>query len=98
MGLAHRAGKVVFGFDAVVNTFKQKGYTAVFCSDDAAQNTKDKLNRACESAGLSVTYVPYGISEIGGAAGKKDTAVFAVTDKGLHTLLTKSLSVNGGNA
>ena len=70
----------------------------MFCSMDAAENTKDRLNRACEKAGLSVTYVPYGISEIGGAAGKKDTAVFAVTDAGLHSLLTKSLSVNGGNA
>ncbi len=98
LGLAHRAGKVVFGFDPVIAAIDKKGFKGIFCSDDAADNTKKRLERACDSAGLNVTYVPYGISEIGGAAGKKDTAVFAVIDVGLHSLLIKSLSVNGGNA
>ena len=44
-------------------------------------------------------YIPFSLQEIGRATGRKDTALFVVTDQGLMELLKRSLEDrNGGNA
>ncbi len=99
LGLARRAGNVAFGFDACARAVQAGEASCVFCSADAAENTRKRMERICAGQGAEMLYIPFSLQEIGRATGRKDTALFVVTDQGLMELLKRSLEDrNGGNA
>ncbi|MFE5319558.1 YlxQ family RNA-binding protein [Paenibacillus sp. NPDC056579] len=90
LGLAMRAGKVVTGEDAVVDSVRKGEAKLVIVAEDASVNTLKKVNDKC------ITYrVPlqqYGSREqLGASIGKETRVVIAVTDAGFAKMLKKSL-------
>lgn len=98
IGLARRAGTVCFGFDEVRKQAELGNAKTVFITSDASPNTVKRASRICEAANVSLRKVNFTMYDVGNAAGRKPTAVFAATDKGFDALLHKSLETNGGNA
>lgn len=99
LGLAKRAGRVCFGYDEVEKRVELNEARRVYITSDAASNTEKRVTRMCEYYGVELTKIPFTVFDIGVAAGRKPTAVFAVVDKGFEMLLNKSLEMmNGGKA
>ena len=98
LGMCKRAGKAVFGFDDVIKHIELGDVKRVYITSDAADNTLRRVKRACDDNGVTAVTVEFTMNDVGMAAGRKPTAVFAVSDRGLDGLLQRSLSGNGGNA
>ena len=98
LGLCKRAKKAVFGFDDVIKHVELGDVKRVYITSDAAENTLKRLKYVCDGFRVDIVTVDFTMNDAGAAAGRKPTAVFAVTDKGLDGLLQRSLFDNGGNA
>jgi Ribosomal protein HS6-type (S12/L30/L7a) len=80
IGLARRAGRLTFGFDAVLEDIAAGRAKAVLVSYDASERTVRKMKEACARRQTRLAVLPLSKSECGGAAGRPDTAVLAVSD------------------
>ncbi len=80
LGLAYKAGKVVWGLDAV-RTAKNKACLVVL-ANDAGAAVKREVQRLFEDTAIPVETVPYDKQTLGNALGKSLCAVLAVTDAG----------------
>lgn len=81
LGLARRAGWLIFGSDAVEREIKGGRAGVVLLSSDASPRTIKNIKEICEKAGTDIYAVPYDKMAIGHAIGRGETAVAAVTDK-----------------
>lgn len=81
LGLARRAGKVTFGFDAVLKETVAGRARAVLVSQDASPRTSGKIKEACEGADVKFLVLPLSKEQLGRSIGRDDTAVAAVVDR-----------------
>lgn len=81
LGLARRAGRVTFGYDAVVkDTLAQKAVLILLAGDASPRTTKG-IRQLAEENRVRAAALTAGKEELGRAIGRGDTAVAAITDK-----------------
>ncbi len=90
LGLCRRAGKVIFGFDAVIDEVKSpKGKACgVIMAEDLSEKTKKEVLFYCGKYNVTAKTVNVTLEEISGVMGKR-TGVIAILDKGLFNSITK---------
>lgn len=81
LGLAMRAGKVVSGEEQVLAAIRSGAAYRVLISDDAAPNSRKKIANKCDFYDVPLT-IAGSRQELGGAIGKAERVVIAVTDPG----------------
>lgn len=95
LSLCRRAGRLVWGFDAVGRTVADGTAEVVAIASDASLKTQKEVLYLCRG-GTPVVDIGAGINEIWYAIGKK-CAVLAVTDAGLaRKLVGIALPFQGG--
>ncbi len=93
LGLAQKAGKISAG-DMAEQSVKDRKARLLVIAEDASGNTREKLVRMAERAG--VPWVLYGgMEDLGHAVGKTDRACLAVRDRGFAEGLQKLLEGMG---
>lgn len=92
IGLCRRAGKLIYGYDAVCAEIKAHGdkVSGVLTASDLSAKTKKEVGFECSKANVAVTELPYTLDEIKDATGKR-TGVLAVLDDGLYGSVIGSL-------
>ncbi len=91
IGLCRRAGKLIYGFDAVVGEMKAKAddIGGVLLASDLSGKTKKEVRFECEKYGVNVTEIAGTLDDIKGIIGKR-TGVLAVLDEGLYRSIVLS--------
>ncbi|MEK8130188.1 YlxQ family RNA-binding protein [Paenibacillus filicis] len=88
LGLAMRAGKIITGEEAVIESVRSGEAKLVIVAEDASENTLKKINDKCSH--YQVPIHQYGSREqLGGSIGKETRVVIAVADEGFARLLLK---------
>lgn len=87
LGLARRAGRVEFGFDAVLEAFAKGRAAAAFLARDTSERTAEHVR--ARAGRLPVTALPLTREELGRAIGRGATAAVAVTDAGFARQITE---------
>lgn len=91
LGLCRRAGKTIFGFDAVIDEVKSpkgKAY-GVIMAKDLSEKTKKEVLFYCGKYNVPAETVNVTLEEISGVMGKR-TGVIAILDKGLFNSVTNN--------
>lgn len=88
IGLAHRAKKVLFGENLVLEGIRARNVYLVFIASDAGEvcrkNVSDKANY------YGVPYrMDFNTEELSSAVGKENRKVIGITDKGFAKILEK---------
>ena len=97
LGLARRAGKVTYGFDAVLKDVAAGKAEMVILTSDAAPRTAKNIEETCGRFDTRVFVVPCDKMALGHAIGRGDTAVAAVTDKAFSARVSEICrSITGG--
>lgn len=81
-----RAGKLVTGEETVLKAIRAGEAKLVVLSRDASGNTGKKLADKCATYGVPMV-VGFTREELGGAVGKPERVMFAVTDQGFADLI-----------
>ncbi|SDC87579.1 Ribosomal protein L7Ae [Paenibacillus sp. UNCCL117] len=88
LGLAMRAGKVITGEEAVIESIRSGEAKLVIVAEDASAGTLKKITDKCSH--YQVPIHQYGSREqLGGSIGKEMRVVVAVADGGFARLLLK---------
>lgn len=94
-----KAGKLVSGYDALVEASNKRKVKLIVLSEDSAPRTKLRIQRLCEAK--SIQYIVYGLSaQYGSAIGKKPRAVLGLLDSQFAKGLLKkfdALKLLGGD-
>lgn len=91
LGLAVRAGKVVFGSEAASDAVRNQKAHLVILAEDASDRTKKLMNNKCKS--FNVPLFEYGtIMDLGSKLGKKRVSCVAVKDKGFAEEIIRKLN------
>ena len=93
MGLASKAGKVVYGADATQEAILKRKVFSIIIAEDASMNTKEKFQKIANENGITV-YVYGSIEQNSKAIGKKNKAVIAIKDKNFSEAICRI--INGG--
>ena len=93
LGLARKAGKLVFGFDMTVEAMQKKTAELVLLSNDCSERTARNVKRIAEETGTEVLILPLTMDEIGYAVAKR-AGVLSVCDSGFSKKI-KELAQNG---
>lgn len=81
LGIATKAGKLVSGTDAVVDSLKKKQAKLVIVAEDASDKTKKEIRFLCSESKFNIPLVIFGnIEENSHAIGKKNRAIIAILD------------------
>lgn len=80
IGLAKRAGKVISGADAVIDSVRSGKAFVVICAGDSSEATKKKLADKCAFYNAKVICVSSG-EALGNAIGKNLCAALSIVDK-----------------
>jgi len=91
MGLCVRARQAVFGEDGCLKTIRAGNCGVILVDEGASQATKDKYRGACQSAGVTVAWLPEGL--LHEATGRPGVAM-AVLKGGLAQQLKGLLDEN----
>jgi len=86
LGLAMRAGKLVSGEAAVLKAVRNGEAHLVVMAQDASAGTAKKLADKCGSYNVPLA-VGFTRFELGGAVGKPQGVMFAVTDPGFARMI-----------
>ena len=97
LGLCRRAGKLIYGFDAVVGEVSSPGGKAagVLLAADISEKTAKEVRFECEKRGVPVTVLGCTLDDIKDVLGKR-TGVLAVLDSGLYGSVVKNRGSNDG--
>ena len=90
LGLCRKAGKLVLGFDMVVETMKKGTADSVLLSGDCSERTARNIKRIAEETGTEILILPLTIDEIGFAVAKR-AGVLAVCDSGFSKKIKELL-------
>ncbi|MBO4407058.1 MAG: ribosomal L7Ae/L30e/S12e/Gadd45 family protein [Clostridia bacterium] len=93
LGLAMRAGKVVYGEESVKEAFFTRHVALLVLSSDAGPRTAEAFRRLAERNGVRLLTLPDSKQDLGHAIGKGLCAVAAVTNKGF----AESIAAKAGN-
>ena len=93
IGLCRRAGKLIYGFDAVAEAVKppDSKVGGVLTASDLSEKTKKEVRYECGKANVPVTELPETLDDIKQVTGKR-TGVLAVLDDGLYKSVVNSIS------
>ena len=80
LGLCARAGKLISGEKACLQTIRGGGAYAVLLDAGAAKNAVKSISDACSHHGVPLLHAPE--FELGDAIGKPGRMVAAITDEG----------------
>ncbi len=92
LGLCRRGGKLVMGFDAVVEELASPKTKAagLILAEDVSPKTEKEVRFAAEKYGREVQKAPFTMDEAQEALGKR-SGVFLVLDKGLYSSIVKNI-------
>lgn len=93
LGLATRAGKIVFGTEACIADINKKKIKLLIIATDAAERTKTNFKRICEENKIPV-YEILQIENLSKAIGKDNKAVVGIKDVNFSNAILKI--INGG--
>lgn len=83
VGIARRAGKLTFGFDAVLKDVEKNRTGQIFLSEDASERTARKIKNACYEHKIQVTGLKIPKLDLGAAIGRGEAAVISISDSNL---------------
>jgi ribosomal protein L7Ae-like RNA K-turn-binding protein len=92
LGLAHKAGKVVVGEEAVLKSLKQNRLKLVLVAKDASPRTIDKFDKKCFFYQTPIN-LEYTYDELSHAIGKPMCKILGLTDQGFSEILKSKLEV-----
>ena len=95
LGLAMRAGKIVFGTDSCIEDIQRKKVKLVIVATDSAERTKMKLNKICSDNNVAMLEFST-IEELSNAIGKSNKAILGIRDINFSNEIKKI--INGGEA
>ena len=90
LGLARRAGKIIFGSDAAEKAVRGGRAQLVIMAEDASDRTKKLMGNKCKSFSVPL-YVFSNAGELGNKIGKSDMSVLAVSDKNFASAIENLL-------
>ena len=93
LGLARKAGKLVFGFDMTAESMQKGTAKLVLLSNDCSERTARNIKRIAEETGTEILILPLSMDEIGYAVAKR-AGVLSVCDSGFSKKI-KELAQNG---
>lgn len=93
LGLATRAGKIVFGTEACISSIEKNKVKLVIIAEDAADRTKNNFENICKKRGVLIKE-NMKIEELSKAIGKQNKAVIGITDVNFSNEMLKI--INGG--
>lgn len=93
MGLATRAGKIVFGSEACKSAIEKKKVKLVIIAEDASEKTKLNFRKICEQYNIPI-YEELQIEVLSKAIGKDNKAIVGVSDINFSNEILKI--INGG--
>lgn len=95
LGLAQKAGKLVFGEDGVKNAIKTGKAIIVIVAEDASENTKKKFIDSCTFYKRELL-ISGTKDNLGHYTGKNERAVIAVCDEGFAKAIKDKINIPGG--
>lgn len=91
IGIARKAGKLVFGTQMVCDTLRRGGKFTVFAANDASEATMKKLTDKTTFYGVGLTVLGITSAELGHSIGKTGAvAAVYVDDEGLSLAADKA--------
>ncbi len=96
LGLARRAGKLVFGFETVKTAMQKGEVEIVFSAKDISDKTAKELSFLCIKMETEHIKTAYDMKTLGASIGKL-TGIIAITDDGLAQMLKQKLGIQEGN-
>ncbi|MDO5557956.1 MAG: ribosomal L7Ae/L30e/S12e/Gadd45 family protein [Clostridia bacterium] len=94
LGLATKAGKVVFGTDSCMEAINKRKVKLIIVATDSAQRTKTNFELICKNKNVELIRV-LTIEEISKSIGKENKAVVGIKDVNFSKEITKI--INGGD-
>ncbi len=90
IGLCRRAGKLIFGFDAVKDEISKpkSAVSGVVIADDLSEKTIKEVRFVCDKYGVEICKPNVTMDEIKGVIGKY-TGILGILDEGLFRSITK---------
>ena len=93
LGLATRAGKVVFGSEACKSAIEKKKVKLVLIAKDASERTKINFNEICKKTNIPIQEV-LTVDTLSSAIGKNNKAMIGIVDINFSKEILKI--INGG--
>ncbi len=89
LGLCKRAGKLSSGFDATINSVKEKKATLIVIADDISAKSEKNIRFEAEKFNIKVIKSTHTIADISHAIGKK-AGIVAILDENFASGLVKA--------
>ncbi len=93
LGLATRAGKIVFGTEACKMAIRKRKLKLVLIAEDASDRTKLNFKQICTNANIPLAEI-LPIEELSKAIGKTYKAIVGIVDVNFSNAILKI--INGG--
>lgn len=93
LGLAMKAGKIVFGTEACITDIEKGKVKLLMLAKDSAERTKNNFQRICDEKEIPIFEILQ-IEELSKAIGKENKAVVGIKDIGFSKEIMKT--INGG--
>lgn len=90
LGLARRAGKLVYGYETVKSAVRGGKAKLVITASDFSPRAAEAIRRICAECGVEAAEVPRDMGQLTAASGKA-AGVFALTDAGFAGLIKKAM-------
>lgn len=90
LGLARRAGKLVYGFESCVEN--APAIKLLFLANDSSQRTQQSIKSIFEEYETEIISLDYSKNELAYAIGTKPVGVIGIIDSGFAKLLKTKLS------
>lgn len=99
IGLARKAGKLVFGGELTVKAIRSGRKPALVClASDASDNTVKRIADGCAHHRVELARLPIGKAELGRCIGHTtDVSVVAITDENFRTAVYKQLEMTNAS-
>lgn len=81
LGIARKAGKLVFGRDRVAEAIAQKQAKLLICSEDLSPKSKKEMQFLCEKAEVPFMQVAYTMAQLSAATGAR-AGIYVLIDEG----------------
>lgn len=89
LGLARRAGKIAYGYDAVVGALGN--CKLVLLASDLSARSRNSVLQQAARAGVECKDIAYTMAQIAVGIGTKPVGIVGVTEKGFARLLAGAL-------
>ena len=94
LGLARKAGKVVFGTESTIEAINKKQVTLILVAEDAADRTKRNMEKIAKERQIPI-YVYGTIEELSNSIGQHNKAILGIKEVHFSKEIIKIMN-NGG--